>query len=358
LLSEVQLLSSELTLNSVANYSPARRDRSACERSSGMKALSILTLVVTVADLACAQNGTRTCKQLNDEILADVAEAKLAHAESAALTIDDRMCAGVIFNNIATVMNREGRWAEAEKFAQRSVQVLETVLAPDDPILLPPYHLLSANRLNQNKIAKSREAFRRILQIRVETPKDRLLVHGVGAPLLRAEGKLRDAESEYLLALEAAREAGLSEAPDGAIVLSGLGSLYIEQNRFTDARGALEQANKILATRKDAHPVEYRELLLARAMLCTRQGCWRDAEQDLHECLDIARRNPPDADLMASILNWYASVLRKTHHGREAHTVEAQAAALRGHSESKAVVDVSELAYAAHQKKPTGTAAK
>ena len=125
-----------------------------------MQAPPILTLVVALADLACAQSDIGTCKQLNDEILADVAAGKLSQAETATLAIDDRRCAGVILNNIAVVMERDGRWAEAEKFAQKSARVLETVVAFDDPILLPPYHLLSANNLNQNKIAKSREAFR------------------------------------------------------------------------------------------------------------------------------------------------------------------------------------------------------
>jgi hypothetical protein len=314
-----------------------------------MKALSILTLLVALTDLAYAQSGTPACKQLNEEILADVAEGNLAHAEAAAVAIGDRRCAGVILNNIASVMNREGRWAEAEKLAQRSVRILEQVVAPDDPVLLHPYHLLAANSLNQHKIAKSREAFRRILQIRIETPNDRLLVHGMGAALLRSEGKLREAESEYLLGLDAAREAGLSEASDGAIVLTGLGGLYIEQSRFGDARTALEKANRILITQKDAHPVEYMELLLAQALLCARQSRWRDAEEDLRDSLEIARTKPPDADLMASMLKWYAFVLRKTHHGREAQSLEAQAAALRGHSESRAIVDASELAYAARQ---------
>ena len=72
-----------------------------------------------------------------------------------------RSCDWLILHNMAVLMSRSGRFAEAEIYVERSLKILEKNYPPDDPVMLPPLHLLAAARFQQRKIARAREAFQR-----------------------------------------------------------------------------------------------------------------------------------------------------------------------------------------------------
>ncbi len=57
--------------------------------------------------------------------------------------------------------------------------------------------------------------------------------------------------------------------------------------------------------------------------------------------LTVTRDSTPA--LLKSLLDNYAYVLRKNHHGKEARTIEARAAALQTRELTNGVVDTSEL---------------
>jgi tetratricopeptide (TPR) repeat protein len=254
-------------------------------------------------------------------------------------------CVGVTLNNLAAVALLSGRAADAEHFAERSIDVLEKSHPSNDPLLLRPLRILAASRFEQGKTRRAREAFDRMRLIPIERPEERAEVHGMAAALLHAGGKLREAESEYREALNALEQAGLGDRADAATILNSLGTLYMEQKRFTEARHALDRGLEIFESAKDAVPMDRIKLLHVRAILQAREGHWQDAAKDLRQAVSLldATAGQCDPELAAAIMENYATALRKTHQGHDARMIAARAAALRAQGTSGIVVDVTEL---------------
>ena len=51
---------------------------------------------------------------------------------------------------------------------------------------------------------------------------------------MQHQGRLSEAEAEYLLTFHACEEAGKGETADTGAILNSLSSLYIQQERFED----------------------------------------------------------------------------------------------------------------------------
>jgi tetratricopeptide (TPR) repeat protein len=279
------------------------------------------------------------------------AESTFAAALASGANRLGQACAGLILNNMAAKTAVSGRLAEAEVLAARSLSILEERYPPDDPVLLRPLQTLFAVRFEQGKIAKAREAFRRMRSIQIDKPEDRALVACVAASLLQAEGRPKEAESEYLSALSAWEEAGRGTTADAASVLGFLGSLYIEERRFEEARRALNAALSTFTTDQDAVPMDRIKLLTVRSVLHARQGEWRDAEEDLRVAISMAdRETRADPAFFVSLWANYAYVLRKNRKRREARSIEVRVRALGARGVPDSVVDVTELSRKRAQK--------
>ena len=291
------------------------------------------------------------CAELNQTVIAQTAsgqlnkaEALLSAAPAGLVTSSDDSCEGLILNNMAALMSVTGQLDEAEQFAERSIRILSKNYPSDNLVLLRPLQILAGAQLEQGKIGKARATLNRMRSILTERPDDRALVHGMAAVQLHAEGKLTDAEPEYLAALSALEEAGRGNSADAGAVLTGLGALYIEERRLDAARRALERGLAIFARAKDTVPMDRIKLLNLRAVLHVREGEWLDAERDLSDAVSMAEReSQEDSVAFASLLTNYARVLRRNHHRREARTIERRAAVLNEKRASDWVVDVSEL---------------
>jgi tetratricopeptide (TPR) repeat protein len=291
------------------------------------------------------------CLELNQTVMTQMAVGKLTEAElavSAVLTSGadhtQDSCAGLVLSNMAAFMAVSGRIADAERLAGRSVLILEKTCPPNDVVLLPPLRILAAARFEQGKTARARQALKRMQSIRIQRPEDSALVHGTAATLLKAEGRRLEAEAEYLAAFRAWGEAGRGETADAGAILSSLGSLYIEEQRLAEARRALDQALIIFGRAKDTVPMDRIKLLNVRGVLHARQGDWREAEQELHDALSMSDREPwVNPVALRSLLTNYAQVLRRNHHGREARSIEARAAALQPDRTTAAIVDITDL---------------
>ena len=291
------------------------------------------------------------CAQLNETVVAQVAKGQLALAESmlskaAASGLDragDR-CAGFVLNNMAALLSIQGRIAEAEGYAERSLRILEAKYPPTDLTLLRPLSVLASTRFEQGKIAGAREAFRKMESIRAESPADRALVHEIGAVLLHAQGRKAEAESEYLLTFKAWEEAGCGDTANAGSVFNSLGALYVNEQRLEDARRAVDRALTIFSRAKDAVPMDRIKALHVMGVVQARQGAWQESEQTLSEALSMADREVwVEPVVLRSILVAYAYVLRKNHHGREARSIKARAAGIHGDAARSAIVDVTEL---------------
>jgi tetratricopeptide (TPR) repeat protein len=253
-------------------------------------------------------------------------------------------CVGLVLNNLAAIMLSSGRLAEAEIFAERSINILEKNYSPKDSVLLRPLQILSAARFEQGKTGKAREAFQKMQAIPAQRPDYQALVHGLAAALLQAEGRRKEAELEYLATISAWEGAGHGNTADSAAVVSQLGSLYIEEHRFEEAQRLLDRALVIFTAAKDTVAMDRIKLLNLRAVLHARQSQWREAEQDLRlAVLIVDRQAQVDPVAVAALPANYAVVLRKTHRQREARSIEARAVALRAHPVRNALVDVTEL---------------
>jgi tetratricopeptide (TPR) repeat protein len=290
------------------------------------------------------------CIRLNHDALARVARGQSAEAESllfAALAGSggqDRVCAGVVMYNIAALLMVSGRMEEAEAMAERSVRTLEDCLPPGDPGLLRPLQILAATRFEQGKTGKAREAYRKMEAIRTTWPEDRWLVHAMAGPLLVAELKIPEAESEYFAAFQALKELGRGETADAATLLENIGALYVRENRMREACEMLDQAFAVFGRAADTVPWDRGKLLHIRGALYGREGQWKAAGQDLADALAIAdQESRVEPAALRSLLDDYATVLRKSHRRRDARSIERRIAALGRAPEDREVVDVTDL---------------
>jgi tetratricopeptide (TPR) repeat protein len=312
------------------------------------------SMVVEGAMSAQTRNGKSSagCESPNQIAVRYVKEGHSQKAESLLLqdlseleaTGSGAECVGLVLNNLAAIMLFSGRLAEAEIFAERSVNILEKSYSPKDSVLIRPLQILSAARFEQGKTGKAREAFQKMQAIPAERPDYEALVHGLAAALLQAEGRSKEAESEYLATMSAWERAGRANTTESAAVLSQLGSLLIEEHRFAEAQRLLDRALVIFTADKDTVAMDRVKLLNLRAALHARQGQWREAEQELRQGVMIIDRQPQvDPVTVAALLANYAVALRKTHQREEARSVEARARALPAHPVRNALVDVTEL---------------
>lgn len=291
------------------------------------------------------------CVELNQTAMTQIANGKLKEAELALTALltpgadqAQGACAGVVLNNMAAVISVSGRPGDGARLAEQSVRILEKVFSPNDPALLRPLQILAATSFEQGETGKAREAFKRMQSIRIQRPEDRALLHGMAAVLAEAEGMLPQAEADYLAALQAWQEAGRGERADAGVILNGLGSLYIKEHRLSEAQQALDRALAIFSSAEDAATMDRIKVLNVRGVLQARQGDWPGAEQDLHDALSIADREPwVDPFALRALLNNYAAVLRRNHHRREARSIEARAAAIRIDRTTASIVDITEL---------------
>jgi tetratricopeptide (TPR) repeat protein len=208
-----------------------------------MKTYLILGAVL-IQCLAVAQTSVEqpACAELNQLALARAAANELDQAEaavSAAVSRGGSVCAGVVLGNFATIMAAHARIRESEAFAVRSVELLRKNVHADDPMLLPALHALAISMLDRGKFRKAEQAFEQMLQVRAELPEQRAQVHIVGGALREVQGRLKEAEAEYLRAYEDWKQFVKPADVDEAAVLNYLGRLYMNQARFKEAGVAL-----------------------------------------------------------------------------------------------------------------------
>jgi Tfp pilus assembly protein PilF len=248
-------------------------------------------------------------------------------------------------HNLATVASLSGRFAEAERFATRSIATLDKSYPPDDVALLRPLQVLVSTRLEQGNKSGARDAFKRLKAIRSDRPDQRAIIQAITGSLFHSIGDRRQAEVEYRSALDSWIESGRGEMVDAAAVLTSLGRLYIEDRRYEDARQSLDRAFAIFSRADDASPMDHSTLLGVRGTLHARQREWQQAERDFRAALSLVDgQTGVDRDHVLSLVTSLAEALIKNHRRQEGRAMEERAAALRRATPSTMTVDVSDLA--------------
>jgi tetratricopeptide (TPR) repeat protein len=285
------------------------------------------------------------------EAIADAEAGRLAEADAklaAALTRVDGgagpSCTGLILHNQATIASISGRFEKGERLALRAIAVLEKAYSADHPALLRPLLVLASTRLEQGNKSGARIAFGRIKGIHAEPPHERAMIHATSGSLLQSIGDRRQAEAEYLAALEDWTRIGRGETADAGAVLTSLGMLYVQERRYEEARRSVDRASAIFMQARDAAPMDRSKLVAVRGMLHAGLGEWGSAERDYREGLWLADRQPDVGPAyVLNLLNRLAEALRKNHHRHEAREIEGRAAALLRASPPTTAVDVSDL---------------
>jgi tetratricopeptide (TPR) repeat protein len=326
-----------------------------------MRSASIAALLTIASVSATARNETNdapvtSCARLNQTLTSQIANGQFSAGETAlsaalasgAYSADDA-CTALILNNMAGLLSVQGRVAEAESFAERSVAILDK--APNDSVLLRSLQILAALRFEQGKMGMAREALRRMQSIRLQGPEESAVLHGTAAAFLQAEHRRPEAEAEYIATIRAWGEAGRGETADTGDILSSLASLYIEEQRLDEAQRTLDRALAIFSRAKDTVPMDRIKLLGLRGTLHALLGHWQQSEQDLADAVSIVdRQTSVDPALLRSLLDNYSYVLRRNHHRREARSIEARTAALPATNTTAAVVDIKDLLVEAKER--------
>jgi len=323
-----------------------------------MKVAWIATLITasTIGHILAQSASTRVpaspkCVELNEGVMGQMARGDFKEAElivSSVLLSDADpargSCAGLILSNMASFMYISGQIADSERFAEKSVQILEKVHSPNDESLLRPLQTLVVAELGQGKTTRAREGFKRMQSIRIQKAEDRALLNGTAAVLSELEGRRTEAEAEFLATIDAWEKAGHGESADVGGVLINLGSLYLNEGRFDDAQRTLDRSATILNRATDAVPIDRIELLLCRGVLCARQSDWGQAEKDFRDALLMADRESwVDPVALRSLLTIYAVALRKNGHRREARSIEARAVKVQIDRTTASIVDIADL---------------
>jgi tetratricopeptide (TPR) repeat protein len=334
---------------------PQNAHRSGCSRLLRRRlAVLVCTLTVLIGRGVQAQSSGTTpngaCEKLNGDALRAVAQGQSAEAErilAAAFASADRtnpVCAGVTMSNIAALLEGSGRLSQAGGMALRAVHALEDSLPPGDPALLRPLRILGAAQFQQGKLAKAREALKRLQSIQITRPEQRALVSSFAAALLETERKWPEAESEYNTAILALDAAGSGHTADAGALLTGLGGIYIQERRFDQALETLNAALAICERAPDADPWDRVKILHLRGVLNANKGEWKEAEQDFACALSISdHESRVEPTALSPLLTDYAAVLRRNHRQREARAVETRLAALEVAQADRHIVDVTEL---------------
>jgi tetratricopeptide (TPR) repeat protein len=293
---------------------------------------------------------SQACIEFNRNGLKNVFAGELVAAETAfrdalsdpAQSLGES-CMPVLLFNLGFVLDRSGRFKEAEAIIERSIRSFEKVTSPENLILLRPLQMLLVSRLEQGKIGSARHAYSKMLLIRpVGSPEQRAIVHGAGGSLLHAERRYGEAAREFELALAAVEETRDHSLAEGIFLM--LANCYIGQGKLEEASRVLDRAFAE-SQKQDDGPIDRLKLLNARAALFARERQWTRAEENFQAAISIAvTQTRLDPVPMVILLEGYAYVLEKDHHRQESRSIRARAAALRAEYHlGRSVVDATEL---------------
>ncbi len=142
-------------------------------------------------------------------------------------------------NNLAELLSREGKFAEAEALYRTLIDTKRRALGPDHPSTLISVNNLGGVLRDEGKFADAESIVKSAVEARVRTvgphhPDTLLGMNGLGLAYL-AEGKYDDAERTLTSAADDARSALGADNPYTLAILDSVGELYRRQNRLKRA---------------------------------------------------------------------------------------------------------------------------
>ena len=162
-------------------------------------------------------------------------------------------------NNLAVVLQAQGRYAEAEALYGQALEIGRATLGEAHPDYATHLNNLAGVVEDQGRYAEAEALYRQALEITQATlgedhPAYATRLNNL-AGAVQAQGRFAEAEALYEQALEIDRATLGEDHPDYAIDLGNLGQLLGEQGKIDDARAMLQKAMAIFeAALPSDHP--------------------------------------------------------------------------------------------------------
>ncbi|HLG13982.1 MAG TPA: tetratricopeptide repeat protein [Blastocatellia bacterium] len=236
-------------------------------------------------------------------------------------------------NQLALVYYYQGKYAAAEPLFTRAIDIYKSSLGPSHPYVATTLNNLANLYRNQGtpaSYAKAELLYEDAIAIRkkVLRPDDpEIATNQAGlARLYSRQGKYEKAAPLFEDVLRTREKVFGPDHPTLALTLSDLATVYRELNRYAEAKPLYERA---LAIRQRSLPPGHpyiAETLDGLAVLYFKQGKYSEAQPLFKQALDIREKalGPVHPDIAAS-LNHYAALLRKTNRDDEAISMELRA---------------------------------
>lgn len=221
--------------------------------------------------------------------------------------------------DLAQALQGEGHYPDAEALYRRSLEIRERALGRDNPKVAPSLYNLAVMLLWEGRHADAEPLFRRALALREQGPEGADLaqsLNGLGN-VLQAEGRYKEAEPIQRRALSIREKTLGPEAPEVAENLFNLAALLREEGRFAEAEGA---ARRSVAIREKvfgpAHPAVAASLNDLGFVL-VREGRYAEAEPIYQRALaiDEKARGPQHPDVGATLNNLAVLYARRDRFG-------------------------------------------
>ena len=277
----------------------------------------------------------------------DLCERCLPHAQICAVLIDQWDItsgeAARLLNQTGLYLNDRAKYAEAESLYKRAIAMGEKTLGAEHPNVATRLNNLAALYWNQGKYTEAEPLYQRAIAIGEKTlgaehPDLATRLNNL-ALLYANQGKYIKAEPLYQRAIAIDEKTLGTEHPGVATDLNNLANLYWNQGKYAEAeplyQRALKISEKTLGPEHPALAIRYNNL----ALLYRAQGKYAEAEPLYQRALKILEKALGDHPDLASGLENYAVLLRKTERESEAAELEARAKAIRAKHAQENPVD-------------------
>jgi RNA polymerase sigma factor (sigma-70 family) len=211
-------------------------------------------------------------------------------------------------DNLASLYQAQGRYADAEPLYQRSLVITEKALGSNHPDVATTLNNLAETYRNQGRYADAEPLYTRSLAIREVVlghnhPNVAITLNNMGL-LYDNQARYADAEPLYQRSLAIREKALGPDDPDVAQALNNLAANYSEQGYYADAEPLYKRS---LAIREKAlgldHP-DVAQSLNNLAAVYEKQGRFADAEPLYKRSLAIDEKAlGPDHPTVANSLN-------------------------------------------------------
>eukprot|EP00903_Cladosiphon_okamuranus_P006199 g6096.t1 len=219
-----------------------------------------------------------------------------------------------VLNNLASILESQGKFAEAEPLYRRATEICETALGPEHPKLATALNNRAGLLMSQGKYAEAGPLFERCqaIQEKVLGPEHRNVASSLNnrAQLLEKQGKYDEAEPLYLRAIAIGEKTLGLEHADLAVWLNNRAVFLDAQGKCGEAEPLYARATEIWEKALGPEHPSVAAALINWAGLLERQGEYAEAEPLYAWAIEILEKAVgPRHPAVATALNNRAGLL-------------------------------------------------